>query len=809
MKEKTKGKKEWKDEDYIDHPEKWGSKEEYKIVKETLEELEDKIDWRQNSCPFPTSDATVIVDGTTVTPSNGGKLGDWTPFWDRSAINYRMVRDVFNTNRSNLKSPTSFAVVEAYMSEFQEINNTIKMSPTHDEDSDIVKFHEKLQEHWENKRNVLELKYESALKTAIYGTNVPFIGYKMQTRKVDILLTGNKTKKEAERLKKEYDEEKDEAIGKILKENKPFTEKEEIWEYNDCIYVPTSIYDVYVDRGATCIEGPDGATDEVIWVQTVPLKKFKNEFKNIRDAYVVKANIDKVKGMGEMNVGTDTLPFFNVNEKDIKGDMVRIVRRYIKSKDKYYIVANDVLIRKGPLPYNHGNKKKLPFARHRLYILDDCFYGVGFPGYLESLQAEVETERNGHLDIMKINNGRKLFIPNDNDEAEEIDEQWDNNEVGQKILASRMAIEGMRWSESIPYMPDHYQTMQALEQDITKVSGVNPILLSTPKAGEPVRNNLMANESSIKNMKKLIKNYMVGYKEAVWQNVFNRIQFMPEAYANEIKPDPIKIEDMIVEVEKDDEGNESMYIEEKEGEVTYIDNVTEKMLYLKDCDVELNIDALAPVSQGLKMQNAREAFTLFSQLPPEMRDDPLIVEMMREIITTSGFNQKMLLTLQEGNDKQSVEEAIEQHKLIIAYVTGKSQTLNLQGKPGASLAHRYTHMLRTMELLAVKEEASQLLNPDTTPLNQMEKAQEKLMMIDRELSILSKHMSEDSMPKSKAPEIIAQAAMPQPPMGMQPPMGGDPMMGQMPPEAMMGGGGPPMPMNPMGGAGDVVNQPMM
>ena len=768
----------WNDSMYKSYPMKWGSKEEYDIVKKVLSRFQLEMAYgRQTSCPFADPE--------------GGSIGtDWTDWWDRCDKAARMYRerivDSDGGTRSNLKSAMSFVTIEAFMSEFQEVNNTITMSATDEKESQQILLHSKMQQAWENKRNIDELKMESARSTATFGTSLPYVGYKIECKKVDYLLTGKETKKEVEKKLKEYKEAKDDAIMKTLREVKPFIESRDVYTYNDCVYIPTSIYEIYVDPLARCLEGPSYEAQDIAWVQFMTLEQFRTEFMNAQDSFIIRDNIKRVKGIAStMAYYRETIPFFFKVDRTTKlyQNKVRVIRYYDKYHDRHYIIANDILIRKGPSPYNHNGKKKLPFVRHRLFILPDQFYGVGFPGYLEHLQAEEETLRNGQIDITKLNIGRKMIYNDQYRDA--IEETWEDNRTGQKIgVPGPVDPSSINWSPSIPYMPDFVQLQQTFEQEAQKISGVNTMLYALPMKGIPVRNNMMANESSIKNIKKLIKNWNTGYKHAVWMNIMNRIQFFPVYYNSLYGADPIALKDITLKEYVDPESKKKQYeIEDKAGEVTYMNEFTEEMLQIRDIDVQLDTDALAPQSQGLKIQNAREALTLFSQIPPQLLENPLIVKAIREVITASGFSQDYLNALQQDSTDEDIKLAYEQQKEM-------DKGEDVPGIPGESFVHKYCHSMKMLELLSEKEQMGPI-NPMVTTLAQNSKVQE----IDKILAIYGKHLGADSMPKDQASMIVpkiaqasAQPALPQMGMGqpMAPQQQGELPMGMMGPGQMQG-----------------------
>lgn len=130
-------------------------------------------------------------------------------------------------------------------------------------------------------------------------------------------------------------------------------------------------------------------------------QEFQRIYKNRNDFM----NVNKVSKAGSLD---ERAQFFK-KAKDMTNDDVEVLHYYNRSFDCYDVLANNVLVRMGPIPYKH---KELPFAIYRHYLIPGRMYGMGIPRVIYSLTEERTSLRNLQLDRqhMQIN---KMFLVND------------------------------------------------------------------------------------------------------------------------------------------------------------------------------------------------------------------------------------------------------------------------------------------------------------------------------------------------------------------------------------------------------------
>lgn len=813
MADKAKGKtKTWDDSKYRDYRGKWANKKEYDIVNEVRDRFQEMASARKTSCPWASPFTEVKINSDEVDSDEIGTGTNWADRWNLDDKLFMMYHD-YERDRSNLKSPTSFSPIQAALAEFQANDVGVLFSATRPEDEGKMKLNKYIHEDWENRFNVKQYKKTTFQETITRGTSIPFNGWMIKSRTVEYILSSGDTKKEMQKKLDERNEEVEEAKKKIMEDMTPLTKKEELIEYNNCIYVPTSLFEIYVDPDARTLRGPMYEAADIAWRQLPSVEQFRSEFINSKDPYVIKKNVDKVRSAPEAQDSyEDSDPFFNAPE-DISGNKVELIRYFNKQTDKYYIIANDILVREGPLPYNH---KELPFSRHVCYELKDQFYGAGMPVMLESLQSEDETIRNMALDHLKIKLNPPLFITTDiyND----VDLGWEEIEPGLKVeIGGDVGPSSVRWFDAPPIGFDFYRMRDGLKEDEIKTSGINPTAYSMPRPNEPVRTHILSMESTLKMVKKMMQNWGDGWVNTTRQLISVREQMLPETYIEKFTDDDkkvrtyptIKTGNSGISISYDEDNDMVLMNEERLEEDNGYFNLKDlfddnrNLLSLQgDMDIQLDLDSMVPRSHGLKIEQLDKAMAVLIPLltNPKALEAPGITQLIKDFVRLNGIDQRVVEQLTEESTEQQEEYAKQQEEEMFA---GNK----VQGIPGESANHLMHHMRTMMALINEKETITESTNQTDELGNQLQpdpKTIAQVAQIDEVIAILTEHMSIDNTPRPDSIGLSIESGQnsinppePESPGAPSGPEGMSPMgpEGMMPP----GMGGAPGGMPPMGG----------
>lgn len=204
----------------------------------------------------------------------------------------------------------------------------------------------------------------------------------------------------------EYRYEKRKIKDPISVEDGVITYKErEVIDYDDVYTRWVDNFSVFMDE---TVDDPKYANDCVVR-EVISYDDFKR-------TYVGKAGYTDVEHV----VGASSVPknagFFKMAD-DMSGDDVEILNYSNRGTDSYDVLANNVVIRVGPLPSKH---KELPVDKCTFYPIPGQQYGLGIPQIIYTLVEERRSGRNMASDRNKMGIN-KMFFVNDLFDIEEED----------------------------------------------------------------------------------------------------------------------------------------------------------------------------------------------------------------------------------------------------------------------------------------------------------------------------------------------------------------------------------------------------
>lgn len=272
------------------------------------------------------------------------------------------------------------------------------------------------------------------------------------------------------------------------KDGKPITTETEVLDYDDVYMENVRLEDFYVDERARGFLGPYKARD-CIRRYIMNIDDFRQFFSG--DIWDPMGNARFVRPGGDVNYYENYKPPEGINkDKDVE------VLWYWSTRpnDRLWIVANDVMVRRGPNPYKH---KQLPFARNIDVKRTHSFYGKGEPEILESVQDEANVIRRmtidrSHLDIDKMFIVSTRVSLNDED-----------------LIArphGMIPSDDTNVTKSVEYgdLPQSVElTYKHLEDDSVIGTGINPRAQSLPTAGSATEAAILK-ESTLKRIRKKI-----------------------------------------------------------------------------------------------------------------------------------------------------------------------------------------------------------------------------------------------------------------------------------------------------------------
>lgn len=275
------------------------------------------------------------------------------------------------------------------------------------------------------------------------------------------------------------------SIGEDKKEK---TEEHEVVDYDDCYLESVRLADFFVDETAEGFMGPRAARD-CIRRYIMDIEDFRAFFQG--ELWDPLGNAKYVKAGGDVNY----YEWYKPPEGIDHSTKVEVLWYWSKKpNDKLWIVANDVLIKRGGNPYKH---KQLPFARNVDVKRTHKFYGKGQPEILESIQDEADVMRRmiidrNHLDIDKMFIVSSRTALNDEDLIARPHGMIPSDDTN-----GAKAVEYGDIPRSVEISYKH------LEDDAIISTGINPRSQSLPVAGSATEAAILK-ESTLKRIEKKV-----------------------------------------------------------------------------------------------------------------------------------------------------------------------------------------------------------------------------------------------------------------------------------------------------------------
>lgn len=805
---------------------KWRDKKEFNTFQQTYKRIQSHVLGRQTNCPWadPDRPSHESIDGNTVSNNSGT---DWEPRWSMDERGTWMYHEYIK-GRSNVKSPITWGPYSAFLAEFSESRLTFSFNQSIREDADNVKVMKYLYRDWESVNDIDKVNLSTAREVAEKGSAIRHITWVKKQREVSELLGSEAATKEVHDIMATGTAKEKQALKDRLEtQSKPLTKKKVIIDVNDVQHLHIPIRDFYVGPEASEMSTsyhPNNAYD-CHWRQVMTLEQARQEFQMSTDPYIIKENIDRIQPSSIASVDSPTITHPTSSQSHIfykrpvgtfDSDLVEVFRYYNENTDKYLVIVNDIIIRDGPLPFAH---KRLPFSLHRLWQRPGQFYGVGYAALLETLQSEDELQRNMAIRMLTLQLNPPRLISKT--AFEDYDSQSFEIEAGNEIVASgSVGPDSFRWWEAPKIGYDFSQMRSSFNEDAIKISGINPLAYSIPKPGEPVRNNLMTQESTQKMIKLGIKGWASGYRDAAIQTVSIMRQMYPDQTFKSIDPETgtkkkaddtkiirtIQVRGMSLETSNTD--NKTQITERKlqfgEGSTAPFDVTKDHFDIKGQIDIQIEMDSIVPETTAMKMTNSDRFLKTLTPLmiKREVFDDPRTQALIRYFGEEQGLPAEYMDMLQGRPDEESIRRAMQQDiKLAMGTF--------VPGIAGESQAHINTHAINLTDMISKEREISkklQSMDPNTTSASNMQILQGQLQLIGNGITAMQQHMDTDRVPKTsagnaaiaQAQQATAQPSQPQqgpamPPQG-QPPMGQMPgnQMGQAPMMPPQGQGAPPM-----------------
>lgn len=752
-------------------PKRRFTKDEREVVKKVMADYNSAKMSRNNSCYWDTS--------STSTDEEGSK--NWILRWDlqdKMAISWAKSpsKDEFE---SNVKSPMAMGRIDSTMQKLRRLDLQWVIRPEDSDESDDKRKARVIQEL------LNQLFHEKAYKERLntwwqdcltHGSSFIQIYYLKKSRKVKV-------------YKEDIEKMSDEEREKLKNKEKVYEEKT-IYDYDDIAIEPVDIREIYVDPSARVLHGTSYEAQYIIRRMLPSLEQFEAMFKNDPDA----KNVEKVRPASAY--GVDDREFFEPPTDVSDDNYVQLLQYYNKAEDKYVVIANDIVIKDMPLPYEH---KQLPFEKIDASKVLNQFYGSGIPDKVAQIQAEVEILKNLTTDRLHITANPMLKVK--------------SSIYGEFSKAYREAEPGMMFPVNniddvspleYPTMNfDLFRALEILERDAVLATQIDPIQMGVNQKYVSATTSMLTKEQ----MDSYIGSLIDLWKESLTNMAYQIVSLMAQFYtkprfdeANE------KAKNRKVKLEGIEINPETMEVVQKNSkEYSFLEVKPEYFEVNGDWDITIAPESVEVKSKAIEMQKAQANI---AQMAPFMVDPsnkkavsmhpaPWIdgPKLLQHYIEVNDMPEDILAKLSEDEDI-SVKRAELQGKSMV-----KGE--NVPGIPGESDVHKQVHV---QQLHVINEQARALreafgeISPEMMPYIQEIPQMQELMGLERMATIFAQHIVEDNLPMgSEEPEVgqVMQQSQPQQPLQVPMPPGLTPAGSSQPPAPAGGnqqsGMGPQLP----------------
>lgn len=354
-------------------------------------------------------------------------------FWDQADKDYMqwMPEREEGDWRSHLVLPDAFSAIQSQAQETIERRSRPGLESVEASDLSVENFCNDIMKHSMDRTGFDFENYQAKTCASIRGTAFVRERYRFEKREVQ-------------------DPDSIDKDGAIV------YKKREIIDYDDTFTEFVENEFNFIDPSAKKIEQ---ATDD-IEREILDIKEFQRLYKN-KPGFM---NVMLVKAAGSV----DRAAKFFRQAQDVTDDEVELLHYTNRATDSYDVLANGVLIRKGPIPFKH---KELNISVYRHYIIPGRIYGMGIPRVIYSLTEERTSIRRLRLDDKNLNSN-KVFLTNDLIDIDEEDLRSRPNgmiQVNTNGMAISQAIQELDFSATDP---SAYKEEDMLLEDIRRAHGI-------------------------------------------------------------------------------------------------------------------------------------------------------------------------------------------------------------------------------------------------------------------------------------------------------------------------------------------------
>jgi len=719
----------------------------------------------------------------------------WSDHWKHCYALYDMQTGInpLHSELGDVTSPLVFSTVQAMLAQFQDANTTGSYTAMAGVSETVARTAEFWQSNWEKKVNAMDnINVPTFKETTIAGTAIAYNSHVKKVREVNKMLTpqevliefirleqGDEFFQENEKEIKEdpdsyIDEEDLAVIQEQIKKNPHqfLTKKEMIVDFDDFYAEHVPLEQFYVDPSALNLNDITRDARDCVWSYSMPYQELIYSYLNSEDPFVIQSNITpEIIGRGGAKNDEAAI---NKEQQDLINHEVVIIKYFNKYTDEYIVIANDTIIRKGPLPYNH---KLLPFSVGKCIPLKNSFYGIGMGALLDNIQTRDELY-NAVQDYITMFNAN--LPATYDDEGGAMEERMTQIVEGNSIIKAGEVVKtpkGTTFNRMAPIADNGEIAKRRAELDSTavKISMVSPLLVGQMRNNSLVRNNQMLAEYSLTGIRMIINNWAKLREDMMFQAMHIMKQIPVYSYEEAEKTTDStqgaskealkKYRTIQVEgysINRDDNNELDIKPIDGNSEFDLTPDILDSFDKLK---VHIKIETSALASKTLQAQELQDTMGLVMNIMsnPVLKENRLILEMLKQYLSKKNMDSKIMGLLKDDDSEESTLLALYQNEKM-------KEGFDEPAIPGMSESHIMLHAQLLIQTIMEREAIMKtMMDPSYFEMPDPAVEQEFQRLTDL-IDIMQKHLSGDQMSRmdtSVTALTMAQgAAQPQQPQQM-------------------------------------------
>lgn len=554
--------------------------------------------------------------------------------------------------RADISLPDGFAAIQAQMQETIDRLSRPELNRVEDSDAARAAFANAILTYNMDRTNFDFQYFKAKYAAAIRGTAFLFDYYRVDKREVN------------------------DPTG-INKDGTLKYEKKEITDFDDDYTEFVENEYIFVDETASHIDDArDMVRREVL---------HEDEFRRIYSMKPDFQNVDMVKCGDDTGVRS----FFRIAH-DMHGEDVEVLHYYNRATDEYLVLANNVVIHDGYIPYKH---KELPVAVVYHYMVPGFFWGMGIPKVIFQLSEERRSLRNQNLDRQKLQLNKQFMVSDTASlDAEELFSQ-PGGMIEVNATSGRVSdvIVPLEYGD-VP--ASYFRTEETLLEDIRRAHGIDDRIQGVAAGGTATEAAILK-ESSQKRINLLAKLVEMDTMVRVGRLKWSNIQFFyPAPKVERITEDnderekkvykKITVKGKQFELVKDGDGQTSLRFNEVNGDSSFQLDAKMARFMEGDFDVVINSEAHSVVSKPIQQAKVTEMFTLLLSNPSVAA----VLDPKKAVFRYLEVNEENPKNWMKG-DGRSVDEM---RALAEGENTVMAQGVPLPGTEGAEEEHTLVHI---------------------------------------------------------------------------------------------------------------------